>query len=577
MEKILDFLLTILPYDLENGRMSIFKLPEAQGSFFIDAHKAAEYAAQHTGKSNIYFSLAAFGESAAKRGTEVDTVALMAVGIDIDLKSPAHQADNLPETEAEALEFVDLALPGMRPTIITNSGHGIQCFYVFKEPWEFSEDSDRVEAKQLCADIRHNYQYHMGKKGYKVDATFDLARIMRVGGTLNIKDPDNPKEVKVIEKSGMYYNKDSFEPLIVKEERKTIHDIVRARKGEDYDLVLDADASPPHAKMVGMLEDSDFADLWNKAIDKKLKAQTKENGKEGDSSLSLYDFRLCSKVVRQDWTPQEIADLIIAFRRRHAQKPKDIHKSLSMKYITRTLDNVFASYDKILDNSEMQQLNLEVQVIKRKKRAGEYVDPNEEKKVTQKTQDAASAFFGVKFKKLRKYMSDPPEYEIVFANGVTVKIGEAKYLLNQDNLRSKAFDITGVLPKTMKKAGFEILINFMGEEENMEKVQTSSDTRETDRMREWIRDYIGSYTLDPDLNSSFEGGQTPFTDNGRICIFGSRFRNYIATEKQERLGTKSFGVLMKRCGCDNVSMHFVRSKDGSETTANVYDVTKALK
>ena len=576
MKNIQDFLSTILPGDLEDGRISIFKLPEAQGSFFTNAEDAAAYAAKYSGKSNIYFSLSAFSEDALKRGTEKDTTALIAVGIDIDLKSPFHQADNLPETEAEALEFVELALPGMRPTIITNSGNGIQCFYIFKEPWCFEEDSDRVEAKQLCADIRHNYQYHMAKKGYKIDATFDLARIMRVGGTMNIKDPDNHKEVKIIEKSGRYYNPKSFEDMIIKENRKTIHSIVQAMNGEEYNLTLDPNAVPPKAKMVGFLEDSDARDLWEKAIDKRLKARTKENGDEGDSSLSLYDYRLCCKAVRDDWTPQEISNLIIAFRRKHAQKPADIHKSLRMSYHIRTIKNAFASYEKILDDSEMKQLSMEVQVLERKKKAGEYVDPKEEKKVNKKVEDKASAFFGLKFKKLRKYLSDPPEYELVFSEGTTIKIGEAKYLLNQANLRSKAFDITGIWPQTMKKGGFEILINFLGKEENMEKVETSSDTRERDRMIEWIRDYVQSYTIDPDLNSSFEGGQTPFSDKGRIYIFGSRFRNYIATEKQEKIGPKQFGLLMRRCGCDNIAKHFVRSKDGSRTTATVYDVTRVM-
>lgn len=52
--------------------------------------------------------------------------------MDFDIKGEAHKEERLPETEEELQAFIH-RLP-MRPSIIVESGNGIHCYWLFKEP-----------------------------------------------------------------------------------------------------------------------------------------------------------------------------------------------------------------------------------------------------------------------------------------------------------------------------------------------------------------------------------------------------------------------------------------------------------
>lgn len=89
------------------------------------------------------------------------------------------------------------------------------------------------------------------------------------------------------------------------------------------ELRLDPDAEPPLHKLVVLLEGKKFTDTWNHS--------RKELG-----STSEFDFALARMVVDAGWSDQEIADLIIAFRRKHMKAPD---KALRADYIEGTIRN----------------------------------------------------------------------------------------------------------------------------------------------------------------------------------------------------------------------------------------------
>ncbi len=92
------------------------------------------------------------------------------------------------------------------------------------------------------------------------------------------------------------------------------------------DLVLHQDANPPADKLKKMLKDDRFLETWEfKRADL------------NDNSLSGHDLALASQLVVVDCEDQEIADFIIAFRRRHGDG-KDLKKALRLDYIQSTID-----------------------------------------------------------------------------------------------------------------------------------------------------------------------------------------------------------------------------------------------
>ncbi|MFA5374469.1 MAG: phage/plasmid primase, P4 family [Dehalococcoidia bacterium] len=90
-------------------------------------------------------------------------------------------------------------------------------------------------------------------------------------------------------------------------------------------VVLTAEASPPQDKIDELLADASFKCIW-----------------EGDSnlkSLSDCDWKLAQIAYDAEWEDQEVADLIIAFRRKIGDE-KDLKKALRKDYIVRTLASV---------------------------------------------------------------------------------------------------------------------------------------------------------------------------------------------------------------------------------------------
>lgn len=101
------------------------------------------------------------------------------------------------------------------------------------------------------------------------------------------------------------------------------------------DLVLHQDASPPQNKLNKILKDDRFLETWEY-----------RRTDLTDNSLSGHDLSLASQVAMKGWDDQEIADLIVAFRRKNGNE-KDLKKALRLDYISNTINN--ARYGAMLE------------------------------------------------------------------------------------------------------------------------------------------------------------------------------------------------------------------------------------
>jgi len=89
-------------------------------------------------------------------------------------------------------------------------------------------------------------------------------------------------------------------------------------------LVLDPNAQPPEAKLNKLLQIDAFR-------------LTYEHKREDLASLSEYDLSLANYTVRDEWYDQEIANLLISFRRNNGDE-KDLKKALRLDYISGVID-----------------------------------------------------------------------------------------------------------------------------------------------------------------------------------------------------------------------------------------------
>ena len=143
------------------------------------------------------------------RGKADDIIGIPGLWLDLDYQSPgAHKTRHpLPPTEDAALSL--LAAAPYKPSLIVHSGHGLQVYWLFKELAGFETRDDREAFSRLCRGWQQFFQQAGRDRGWHVDSTADLARVLRVPGTYNLKT-DEPQEVIVREANGFRYDPSDF-------------------------------------------------------------------------------------------------------------------------------------------------------------------------------------------------------------------------------------------------------------------------------------------------------------------------------------------------------------------------------
>jgi hypothetical protein len=201
------------------GFLAIWELPGKQSDFFKEAGLAADKVEELACLHDVYFGVGLRREAlpADRRGESKDVVAIPGFWIDIDIAGANHKSSDLPKHEAEAKEF-QYSLPWL-PSRIVFTGGGLHVYYLFKEIWIFDSDRERDRAQELSRRFQAYIIAEGARRGWKIDNTSDLARVLRVPGTFNRKNRKNPIRVEVIEDHPeRRYSPADFEELLPKQE-----------------------------------------------------------------------------------------------------------------------------------------------------------------------------------------------------------------------------------------------------------------------------------------------------------------------------------------------------------------------
>jgi len=135
---------------------------------------------------NVSFSVnprAAMGES--KQDDIQDVTCLW---LDIDGKN---FQEGKPEAEKRVLEFQ------MKPNIIVDSGHGYHCYWVLQEPIINRTKDQSKEVKRVLSGLAT--ALGADKQAFNFD------RVMRLPGTLNIKDLENPQPCFIVQTNSEHF------------------------------------------------------------------------------------------------------------------------------------------------------------------------------------------------------------------------------------------------------------------------------------------------------------------------------------------------------------------------------------
>lgn len=151
------------------------------------------------GKAKCYFNLGYRNVNlgAYKRGSFEHVMGIPGLWLDIDIAGPNHVEKRLPTSLEEAKSLVIEAMPDHPPTHLVYSGGGLHVYHIFQKPWFFKDADEKEKAQLMLRGLYLRTQAAAQKHGWKIDNCSDLARLLRVPGTYNMKDAANPRLVEI--------------------------------------------------------------------------------------------------------------------------------------------------------------------------------------------------------------------------------------------------------------------------------------------------------------------------------------------------------------------------------------------
>ena len=223
---------------------------------------------------------------------------------DLDFGNDHQSKKRYPSDE----DHVGSLLAGLpQPTLIVHSGHGLQAYWLFEEFLPTLTPEERAFGEGLLDDWKQRIQRAFSP--FDVDSVFDLARILRLPGTINHKA--TPVSVRLLSTDGPRYTPQFFASLPTLEPNVPQPKKGTRRSGDSISFNRAAEAPP------GLLE----AML---AKHEKFRLTWERNRPDlSDQSASGYDMALASICAgSKEWTDQNIVDLLIAHRRNHGDDLK---------------------------------------------------------------------------------------------------------------------------------------------------------------------------------------------------------------------------------------------------------------
>jgi hypothetical protein len=293
----------------------LWTLPEKLSYWFQNVEDAIRFA-ESVSSQNLYVGIGLSGEDYGphNRCKSSETVGIVGLWADFDLKSEAHAKDNLPATVEDALELLPKEFP---PTFIILTGNGLHCWWLFREPLIFATEAEREAAVCMANRWQSFFRLTAAGRGWAFDRLKDLARVLRVPGTRNYKDSKNPKPVCIRSQTDHRYNPSDFLQFLdgrsipSEEERERREQTVKQAFG-DKDFVIDPNASIPPEILERFLEtDPRFKRTWFCQREDML-----------DKSRTGYDMALANFGAWNGLSEQQTADLIIQHRRINGQQQR---------------------------------------------------------------------------------------------------------------------------------------------------------------------------------------------------------------------------------------------------------------
>ena len=450
----------------------------------------------------------------------------------------------------------------MPPTLVIMTGNGAHAWWLFKEPYIFDNDEDRKNTACLVARWSTLLRLNAGRRGWVFDRLSDLARVLRVPGTRNHKDPANPKDVVVHSLSDARYNLSDFAEFLddsaipdPEEQEKAAREW--AERFADKPLAIDMDARIPQEMLDGwMAVDMRFKNTWHR-----------QRHDLKDQSQSGYDLALADFGIDAGLPEQRIVDLIIHHRSQFSQKPRT-----RVDYFQRTIARAARRSDwreapslpgaspaaAAPRSTPVAQPVAAVAPVDGGTRDTPTADPNVAKGLLC---DRVSQALGIRVLRLVKLTGKEPTYHMELPEG-KIEFANVGKLISQDAVRLAVAAQMGKLIGKIKPKLWEQVAQAMLDacivDEGGEEVEWEGAARM----------YVAQYLSETGFIETVEkqmvqNQRKPMVIDGRIAICASDLQIYIGRTMFQTLTVKAVSSMLKALGGKHIRVRGSKHKEQS--------------
>jgi len=357
----------------------------------IDSPDLAAFIEKHNGKSNIYYSVNEPEPNAPDDKLKKHNIKkINAVWLDADPKKDQPFDSEKQRLQAFATQLKTSENP---PTYITDSGGGIQAFWLFDRPLDATPDNVKM-AESLSRGLAEQYG---------TDYVQNIDRIMRVPFTVNIpnklkrdkgRTETTAKIIHADSPKGKRYADMPFITPSTKAESET--------NFTHTEVDMEAIKQPLPEELLQRLKDT---------LNRDKKAHDLYYGLIEKPSRSEYDFTLTQQLVWDNYSIQEVAHILYGYT--HG-KGKDLTKREIIRTYNR-IDNPFEG----LDPGYIAKIDAQINPILAARKAGK---PLEEDLLKPKS----AVFEFVPLKDMDwKYSGSPIYKNFLYENAITVVYGQS--------------------------------------------------------------------------------------------------------------------------------------------------------
>ena len=513
------------------GVILIWTLPEKESNWYTRLDRVNQDV-EHHAHEDVYTGVGIANRNRArfttqKRLTEEEVGGLAGMWADIDWAHPVHRKPNLPPSLEQAMETLEGAQ--FEPTLLVNSGHGLQAWWLFETPWMFHTPEDQELGRRAAQWWHQHINGLYTARGWTTDSVFNLDRIMRLPGTWNNRVPGERRPVEIIRETARRYTPQDFLDLTPEDfqtstpppgrtgprkqgqNRRAVNG--NGGNGGNGGLELDPEAVPPLLKL----------DALRKANLKFRRSWEQDRKDMADQSPSAYDLSMATMAMQAGWSDQEVVNLIICWRRKH-----DHDLKLRENYYVVTIEKAKEPIEIAQAEEQLNEALL--------------LSPEDLPEVLKETLET---LFRVDIIRIVKYMGDPPVYYMYTKQG-DITLGEINSITSQTKFQNMVATITGVwISAVSKKAWDKRVQALLLACEEIDVGDASHPTQETNA---WLEEYLLEKPPreDDEWEKAAEAKQ-PFILHGKVHIFLDDFRKWLDLNIGEQVTSHALGRRLRQC------------------------------